>query len=115
MEIDWVRQFSLALPHSTDTLQWGDNLVFKVAGKIYAIASLEPGDHWLSFKCTPEEFAELTDRPGIVPAPYLARAMWVALESRGALPREEVKRLLRKSYDLVVARLPKKARAALAC
>jgi predicted DNA-binding protein (MmcQ/YjbR family) len=115
MDIDWVRQFCLALPQSTETVQWGDNLVFKVAGKIYAIASLEPGDHWLSFKCTPEEFAELTDRPGIVPAPYLARAQWVALESRGALPHEEVKRLLRKSYDLVVAKLPKKTRSALAC
>jgi predicted DNA-binding protein (MmcQ/YjbR family) len=115
MDIDWVRQFCLALPCSTETVQWGDNLVFKVAGKIYAIAALEPGGHWLSFKCSPEEFAELTDRPGIVPAPYLARAQWVALETRGAIPREEVKRLLRASYDMVVAKLPKKARAALTC
>jgi predicted DNA-binding protein (MmcQ/YjbR family) len=115
MDIDWVRQFCLALPHSTETVQWGENLVFKVAGKIYAIASLEPGGPWLSFKCTPEEFGELTDRPGIVPAPYLARAQWVALETRAALPREEVRRLLRKSYELVLAKLPKKTRAALAC
>ncbi len=113
MDIEWVRQFCLALPHSTETIQWGDNLVFKVAGKIYAIAALEPGDSWLSFKCTPEMFGELTDRPGIIPAPYLARANWVALETGNALPRSEIKRLLRTSYDLVFEKLPKKTRAAL--
>ncbi len=113
MDIEWVRQFCLALPHSTETIQWGDNLVFKVAGKIYAIAGLEPGENWLSFKCTPEGFGELTDRPGIIPAPYLARANWVAIESENALSRTEIKRLLRTSYDLVVEKLPKKMRAAL--
>ena len=61
---------------------------------------------WLSLKCTPEEFAELSERPGIIPAPYMARAYWIALESDDALPMAESKRLLRQSYELVVARLP---------
>jgi len=112
MDIDWLRR-CCRFPHVTESVQWGDNLVFKVAGKIFAIAALEPADVCLSFKCAPEDFAELTERPGIIPAPYLARANWVALESEDAIPAAELKRRLRDSYDLVVAKLPKKARAAL--
>jgi predicted DNA-binding protein (MmcQ/YjbR family) len=67
----------------------------------------------MSFKCTPEDFAELTERPGVIPAPYMARAQWVALESQEALPAAEIKKLLKKSYDLVLAKLPKKTQAAL--
>jgi predicted DNA-binding protein (MmcQ/YjbR family) len=75
--------------------------------------SLEPSAVWLSLKCTPEEFAELTEKPGIIPAPYLARAFWIALEDEDALPVRETKRLIRQSYDLVVAKLAKKTRASL--
>ena len=61
-----------------------------------------------------ENFAELTERPGIIPAPYLARAKWVALETRDALSSDELTLLLRESYDMVVAKLPMKTREALA-
>ncbi len=88
-------------------------MVFKVGGKIFAIAALEPSDVWVSFKCAPDAFAELTDRPGIVPAPYLARAHWVALESEDALPRGELIAHLRQAYDLVAAKLPRKTRQSL--
>jgi predicted DNA-binding protein (MmcQ/YjbR family) len=114
MNIDWVRQYCLSLPHTTETVQWGDDLVFKIAGKMYAVTALEPGDHWLSFKCTPDDFARLTEQEGIIPAPYMARAQWVSLETEDALSRAEIKRLIRQSYDLVIAKLPKKAQAALA-
>lgn len=110
MNTDWVRQHCLSLPGATENVQWGNDLVFKVAKKMFAVTALEPGIVWLSFKCTPEEFAELVERPGIVPAPYMARAKWVALETKGALPRAELARLLTKSYELVVAKLPKKDR-----
>jgi predicted DNA-binding protein (MmcQ/YjbR family) len=112
MNIDWLRRSAKALPHTTESVQW-ESLVLKVGGKIYAIAPLEPAPTCLSLKCTPEEFAELTQRYGIIPAPYLARAYWIALEHEDALPAAEIKRLLKQSYELVLARLPKKARAAL--
>ena len=64
-------------------------------------------------KCTPEEFAELTQRLGVIPAPYMARASWIALENEDALPVAEIKRLLRQSYSLVLAKLPRKTRAEL--
>jgi predicted DNA-binding protein (MmcQ/YjbR family) len=112
MNIEWVRRYCLSLPHTTEKVQWENDLVFKIGGKMYAVVVLEPGPHCMSFKCTPEEFAELVERPGIVPAPYLARALWVALETEDALPRAEIKRLLRQAYDLVLAKLPKKTQAA---
>jgi predicted DNA-binding protein (MmcQ/YjbR family) len=80
---------------------------------MFAITPLEPACVWLSLKVTPENFAELTERPGIIPAPYLARAKWIALESRDALSTAELAPLLRSSYDLVVAKLPRKARESL--
>jgi len=113
MSVDWVRRYCLSLPHTTEMVQWGHDLLFKIAGKMYAGMPLEPSAIWLSLKSTPEEFAELTERPGIIPAPYMARAFWIALEHEDALPARETKRLIRQSYDLVVAKLPKKTRAAL--
>jgi predicted DNA-binding protein (MmcQ/YjbR family) len=114
MSIEWIRAHCLALPHTTEQVQWGDDLVFKIAGKMYAMTPLVPHSVKLSFKCTPEEFAELIERPGIIPAPYLARAQWVALETLDALPRAEAKRLLTRSYELVWAKLSKKAQTELA-
>jgi predicted DNA-binding protein (MmcQ/YjbR family) len=80
---------------------------------MYAVAPLEPAPVVLSFKCTPEDFGELTERPGIIPAPYLARAQWVALQSEDALTAVSLKPLLKRAYDLVFARLPRKTQAAL--
>lgn len=113
MNIDWVRNYCKKMPHATETVQWGDDLVFKVGGKMFAVLVLIPAKVWLSFKCSPEEFAELTERPGIIPAPYSARYYWVALETQDALAPAELERLLRSSYDMVFAKLPKKTQSAL--
>jgi predicted DNA-binding protein (MmcQ/YjbR family) len=113
MDIEWIRQFCLSLPHTTETVLWGDDLVFKIGGKMYTVAVLEPAKVWLSFKCSPEVFAELVEREGIIPAPYSARQHWVALQTADALPRAEIKRLVREAYDLIVAKLPKKTQATL--
>jgi predicted DNA-binding protein (MmcQ/YjbR family) len=111
-DIDWVRDLCLSFPHATEQVTWGD-LTFRISGKIFAVTVLEPAKVWLSFKCSAENFAELTERAGIIPAPYLARAQWVALETRDALSREELATLLRESYDFVVAKLPRKTRESL--
>lgn len=114
MTIEAVREYCLALPHATESIQWGNDLVLKVGGKMFAVMVLEPARVWISFKCSPEDFAELTERPGIIPAPYAARYHWVALESKDALTNSELRDRLRESYDLVFTKLTKKARAALA-
>jgi predicted DNA-binding protein (MmcQ/YjbR family) len=114
MDIEGLRKLCLSFPGATEQVQWEDDLVFKVAGKIFAVAPLEPARLWLTLKADPEDFAELTERPGIIPAPYLARAKWIAIESPQTLPQSEAVALLRKSYDLVVAKLPRNARVSLA-
>jgi predicted DNA-binding protein (MmcQ/YjbR family) len=114
MNIEWVRRYCMALPRTTEQVQWGHDLVFKIGGKMYAAGPLEgPFDCCLSFKASPEEFAELCERPRIRPAPYMARAQWVALEDWDAVTAAELKRLIRKSYDMVFAKLPKKTQAEL--
>jgi predicted DNA-binding protein (MmcQ/YjbR family) len=113
MNVEWIRRYCMSLPHTTETVQWGYDLVFKIGGKMYAVAPLEPAPVVLSFKCSPESFAELTERPAIVPAPYMARAQWVALQNEDALTAAELKRLLRQAYDLVFAKLTKKTQATL--
>ena len=113
MDVSWMRAYCLTLPHTTETIQWGNDLVLKIGGKMYAVIALEPAAHWISFKCSPEDFADLCEREGVVPAPYLARAQWVALESEDAIPRTELKRLVRQAYEIILAKLPKKTQAKL--
>ncbi len=113
MNVDRLREICLSFPGATEQVQWGCDLVFKVSGKMFAVTPLELAPVCLSFKASPENFADLTERSDIIPAPYLARAQWVALQTRDALPAEELARLLRESYDLVFAKLPKKTRDAL--
>src|SRR5258707_5120181 len=113
MNVDWVRKTCLAFPGAIEQVVWEGDLTFKVGGKMFAHTVLEIAPVWLSFKTSHENFAELTERAGIIPAPYLARAQWVALEKKDALPLDELAVLLRESYDLVVARLPRKIREGL--
>jgi len=114
MDVEWVRNLCLSFPRVTEQEVWENDLTFKVAGKMFAHSVLIPAPVWLSFKASPESFAELTERAGIIPAPYLARAKWVALETKDALPPDELAQLLRASYDMVVAKLPRKTQAGLA-
>jgi predicted DNA-binding protein (MmcQ/YjbR family) len=107
MDVERIRQICLSFPSATEQIQWEHVLLFKVGGKMFALAALEPGKVWLSFKASPESFAELTERPGIIPAPYLARAQWVGLETQDALRLDELAQLLRESYDLIFSKLPK--------
>jgi predicted DNA-binding protein (MmcQ/YjbR family) len=113
MDASWVRDLCLSFPSVTEHMIWGNDLTFKVGGKMFAHAVLEPAPVWLSFKTSPDNFFELTERPNVIPAPYLARAKWIALETKDALSSTELSALIRESYDLVVAKLPKKTRDSL--
>ena len=113
MNIDQLRQLCLSFPGATEQIQWGDDLLFKVGGKMFVVMPLEPARVWLTLKADPEEFAELTERPGVIPAPYLARAKWIAIESRETLPQTEITALLRKSYQLGVAKMPEASKRAI--
>ena len=104
MNVDSIRAYCLSFPETTEKLQWGDALCFKVRTKMFAVMGL---DHVrLTFKCTPEIFAELIERPDICPSPYLARYNWVMLDRLDALPSDELKDRVRQSYDMVAAKAP---------
>ena len=114
MDIESVRAYCLSFPHATENVQWGNDLVFKIAGKMFAVTVLEgAAKYCLSFKCSEEKFAELIEQDGIDPAPYSARYHWVALERFNLLSEKELKALLRASYDLVFEKLPKKLKTEL--
>jgi predicted DNA-binding protein (MmcQ/YjbR family) len=108
MNVESLRDYCLSFPDATENVQWGADLVFKVGGKIFTVASTEPGETKVSFKCTPEEFAELVEQDGLKPADYVARYHWVTVLRWDALPDREIRRLVQQSYDLVRAKLPRK-------
>jgi len=112
MDLEWIRQVCLALPGSTEKIQWGNDLVFKTHGKIFAVAALEPGASALTFKCTPQEFSDLCERPDCTPARYITRGQWITLQTLDALPARDIERLLRQSYELILSKVPRKARSA---
>ena len=112
MNLDSIREYCLSLPHATEGIQWGNDLLFRISGKIFAVIGLEPPNS-LAFKCTPEKFDELIEVDGIIPAPYMARNKWVLLEQLDALKDSELKALLENSYELVFSKLTKKAQAEL--
>ncbi|HYN06713.1 MAG TPA: MmcQ/YjbR family DNA-binding protein [Vicinamibacterales bacterium] len=114
MSLDQVRQFCRSLPDVAEDVKWGNDLVFTVGGRMFCVICLEP-PHQVAFKCTSDSFATLVEQPGLIPAPYLARAMWVQERELGAaLGHRQRDALIRTSYELVKAKLPKRRRAAVA-
>ncbi len=109
---DALVAFCRGLPHATEDVKWGDNLIFSIGGKMFAGFDADGGKPY-AFKCSDEDFERLTATPGITPAPYAARFSWVKVERRDALRAVEARSLLRAAYELVRAALPARARAAL--
>jgi predicted DNA-binding protein (MmcQ/YjbR family) len=105
MNVDSVRGYCLSFPQARENLQWGDDLCFKVAGKIFAILSLDAVPQSLCFKCTPEKFVELVEHDGIRPAPYVGRYKWVLVQRLDVLGDEELEDLIRQSYEMVAAKV----------
>jgi predicted DNA-binding protein (MmcQ/YjbR family) len=104
---------ALALPGAAVTVQWGDDRVFKVGGKMFAVLageSVKPRS--ASFKCSDLSFELLIKKKGVVPAPYMARAKWVMLENLRVLPDAEIRVRLAEAHRLIVEKLPKKLRPA---
>ena len=113
--LDWVRAFCLSLPNATEDVQWEHDLLFRIAGKMFCVANLEPGisPTKIAFKCTPEKFAELVEIEGIIPAPYMARNHWVAMIEMDALRQPEIRELIQASYQMILEKLPRNKQAAL--
>jgi predicted DNA-binding protein (MmcQ/YjbR family) len=114
MNIEEIQKFCLSFAHATEDVKWGNDLVFSVGKKMFTVVSLEQTGHAaMSFKCTPEKFAELIERDGLIPAPYVARYHWVALERFDVLDSSELTELIKQSYQLVWEKLPQKIKKTL--
>ena len=110
MTLQRIREVCLSLPDATEQIQWGKDLVFKIRGKMFCVACTEPvapPKVALSFKCDDETFAELIERDGIIPAPYMAQHKWVAPEQFDTLGAAELEKLIRRAYAIVSSKLPK--------
>ncbi len=96
-------------PGVASSIKWEDDLVFTVAAKMFAVVGLRgPHNGRLSFKVDKDRFLELTDQPGMIPAPYMARAFWVSIVEPERFARAEIEAFVRRSYELVRAGLTKK-------
>ena len=105
MNIEKAKALCRSLPGATEDVKWGADLVFSVGEKMFAVTG---GSGGIGFKVDDDRFLELTDRAGIIHAPYLARAKWVKIEDLKAVSDAEAAQLLQRSYELVFGKLTKK-------
>ncbi|MFC6999642.1 MmcQ/YjbR family DNA-binding protein [Rufibacter roseus] len=112
MNIEEFREYCLAKPHTTESLPFdNDALVFKVAGKIFAIASLSEYEAGVALKCDPEWAVELREQYDAVKQAYhMNKKHWNSVLPAGNLPSDLFKKLIDHSYGLVLHGIPKKKR-----
>ena len=103
-----------ALPHATLVVQWGGSHVWKVGGKMFAIGQMAGVSGQISFKAAPQAFAIMLETGDFAPAPYLARAGWVAIGAYSALPDADLSAYLGQAHRVVFAKLPRKLRESFA-
>ena len=108
MDFEAAKALCRSFPGCTEDTKWDNDTVFSVGAKMFAVTNKDLPSRGFSFKADDARFLELTDRPGIVPAPYLARAKWVYVSAEAGLDDAEFGALLRRSYALVFAKLTRK-------
>ncbi len=109
MNIEDLRVFCLALPHTSEGFPFDeDTLVFKVAGKMFCLASLQASDR-INLKCDPELALQLREQyPCVLPGYHMNKKMWNTVILDGSVPRKTLEQWIMHSYNQVVAGLPKK-------
>src|ERR1035438_6465967 len=119
MDNERIREICLALPHTAETLNWGQVLVYwvgdrEIGGKTFAMTNVDnAGDVVLTFRCGAERFHELLEMDGIRRAPYSANTNWGALERWDALKPREIAEELARAHALIHEKLPKRVKAVL--
>ena len=110
MNIADFREYCLTKPDATEDTPFGpENLVFKVGGKMFALASLDDVPPRVNLKCDPERALDLRDRyEEVQPGYHMNKKHWNTVELGGRIPDAELREMIDHSYELVVARLPKR-------
>lgn len=112
MTVDEIRKFCMNLPGTTEDVKWENHLCFNIGGKMYCVTVFE-NPITASIKVSDEDFKELSTRPDIIPAPYMARHKWVLIQKPAALKKKEWEHYLRKSHELIREKLPAKIKKTL--
>lgn len=109
MNIEEFRDYCLSLKAVREEFPFDDQtLVFKVKGKIFALADVDIFES-INLKCDPEEAIELRERyPAVRPGYHMSKVHWNTILMDGSIPDTQLKDWIRKSYGLVVKKLPKK-------
>jgi predicted DNA-binding protein (MmcQ/YjbR family) len=120
MDNERIRALCMALPHVTETVNWGHHLVYwvgdrDIGGKMFAMTDLDgSGTGVLWFHVGQERFHELLETEGIIASPYLAKAGWVTVERWDVLRLREYEDELRRAHTLIHEKLPKRTKTLLA-
>ncbi len=111
MNLETVREYCLNKKAVTESLPFDDEtLVFKVAGKMFALLSLS-GDWGLNLKCDPEKAIELREKySDITPGYHMNKIHWNTINLNGILPEKLVFELIDHSYQIIIESLPKKVK-----
>lgn len=107
MDSNTLRSICQKLPHVTEDMKWGNDLCFMIGGKIFCVVVLDTPTR-VSIKVTDEEFGELVERPGIIPAPYMARHKWILVEDVTIFSNKVWEHYIMQSYQIIKSKLPKK-------
>jgi len=106
MDVLQLREYCLSLPQVTEDVKWEKNLCFLIGEKMFCIGSLVDGFSF-SFKVMEEDFEELCNTEGIIPAPYLARYKWVLVQNPDSFSDKVWQQFIKQSYGLIKSNLPK--------
>ncbi|HEX7878973.1 MAG TPA: MmcQ/YjbR family DNA-binding protein [Candidatus Eisenbacteria bacterium] len=106
---DALAEFCRNLPGATEDVKWGKDLIFSVGGKMFAGFQLPEGEP-LGFKVDPPTFDDWVKRPGVIPAPYMARHSWISVTDRTKVAESTLKKLLKESHRLTAEKLSGKMR-----
>ncbi len=112
MNIEMLRDYCLAFDNVSEEFPFGnDTLVFKVSGKIFLLAGLDNMPLQFNVKCNPEHAIELREQyESILPGYHMNKKHWNTVILDSSIPLDLAKQMIRDSYDLVHASLPKSKR-----
>jgi predicted DNA-binding protein (MmcQ/YjbR family) len=103
MNIEMLREYCLGKPTAEETLPFGpDTLVYKVAGKIFLLTSLDSEPPQFNVKCDPDKAIELREEyPCVLPGYHMNKKHWNTILIDGSVPTRLLKEWIDDSYDLV--------------
>jgi predicted DNA-binding protein (MmcQ/YjbR family) len=115
MNAESFRAHCLSKSAATEGTPFGpEDIVFKVAGKMFAILALEEVPPRVNLKCDPDLALELRDRyEQVEPGYHMNKKHWNTVVLDGVIPDQEIRKMIDHSYELVVESLPEKKRKAL--